>query len=363
MQARPLLIITTRLPPQVCGVGTFSWQLERHWPGDTESHRFLVFDGGTDSIAQSGNRSTSEFGRDWNVLHRALDQFGSGDVLFHYAGYGYQRFGCPTRFPGIFRKWKTKFPDARLYVFFHEVPGPPSIRSKRYLLDVCSRRVAGKIADLADAVITNTPEHAEVLQNLSRHRSIQSVPVPANVEPTGAIQSHRSRTEFVIFGLPFGRWRTLQEFDSDIRAWQNSGTLTKLHLIGPPDKKFDPRSEALLASYSKPEVVIRHGELSPGEISAILSHSRFAFTIATVGNWSKSGSLMAFLAHGCVVISKSISTNRALALAITPDQVTSLSDAELEAKAAASRQWYTENVDWNSLARSMADWIYPDEHR
>ena len=37
MQSRPLIIISTRLPPQLCGIGTFSWLLRRHWPGERAS--------------------------------------------------------------------------------------------------------------------------------------------------------------------------------------------------------------------------------------------------------------------------------------------------------------------------------------
>jgi len=68
--------------------------------------------------------------------------------------------------------------------------------------------------------------------------------------------------EFVVFGLPFGRWQTLRAFDSHIRRWQQDGLLTKLHVIGAPDQKFDLRSNALLSAH-EPETVIRHGELDP----------------------------------------------------------------------------------------------------
>lgn len=353
MQPKPLLIVTTRLPPHVCGVGTFSWKLDQHWPGDTSPHHFLVVEAGPGSEC---DRMT-EFGRDWTALDRSLDQADSGNVLVHYAGHGYQRFGCPVRLSKALHRWKRKFPQSHLTIFFHEVPGSPSLTSKRYLFDLCSRRIAGKLANLADLAVTNTKEHARVLEALSRHRNVRWLPVPANVEPAGDTEQDRIRTEFVIFGLPFGRWRTLQTFDEHIRSWQRNGTLTHLHLVGPSDRKFDLRSERLLESYSNPAVVIRHGQLAPAEVSRILSRARFAFTIANDDNWSKSGSLMAFLAHGCVVIANCESKVDGLSSSVRPGEVGSLSEVELDTKAAEARQWYEQHADWDSLGRRISDLV------
>ena len=95
MQSRPLTIITTRLPPQICGVGTFSWLLDRHWPPNRSQHRFLVVDSGRTDGQTEYDRENLEFGADWRVLGRALDEAGPGDVFLHYAGRAYHPLGCP----------------------------------------------------------------------------------------------------------------------------------------------------------------------------------------------------------------------------------------------------------------------------
>jgi len=358
MQDRPLLIISTRLPPQTCGVGTFSWHLEQHWPGSTFQHRFLVVEGADDSRVALNRNGIAEFGKGYRGLKSALQKSGAIDVLLHYAGNAYQGFGCPIGLARVLRDWKTRSPGSRLIIFFHELPpGRPLLTSKRYWLDVCGRRIAGKFANLADLVITNTPEHARLLEEISRHREVPCLPVPSNIESKGDIHRQRARTEFVIFGLPFGRWQTLQLFDAQIRNWQENGVLTKLHLIGPLDKKFDARSEALLQLYPRPNVVVRHGQLDAADVSRILSGVRFAFTMATDANWSKSGTLMAFLLHGCVVIAKSRSATEPLSWAITPEQVVALPDEELEAKITEARRWYDQNADWKVLAQKVASLI------
>jgi hypothetical protein len=183
------------------------------------------------------------------------------------------------------------------------------------------------------------------------------LPVAANVEPAANISTQRSLTEYVIFGLAYGRWQTLQAFHEHIRQWQTNGRLTRLHLIGPSDKKFDARSNALVGSYPNPDVVVRHGELSSEEVSRLLFQARFAFTTATESNWSKSGTLMAYLAHGCVIIANDRSTVEPLSLAIAPGDVGILSDRELETRGNESRKWYETHLDWRILARNVSDII------
>jgi hypothetical protein len=357
MQSRPLLIISTRLPPQICGIGTFSWLLHRYWDGDTSQHRFLVVDDASRSDGGARPDGISEFGKDWSALGRALDQGGSADVLLHYAGRGYHRLGCPIRLPGILNKWKTKFSDARLIIFFHELPGPLPFTSRHYWLNACNRRIVRKLANLADLVITNSAEHVRTLEKLSRHRNVRCLPVASNVENTGGVEPERARTEFVIFGLPFGRWQTLRTFDSEIRAWQKNGILTKLHLVGPTDDKFDVRSGALLKSYPRPDVIVRHGSIPTEDISRLLSHAQFAFTTADESTWSKSTTLMAYFAHGCVVVARSKSADEPLSLAVRPEELASLSDVALRAKADASRRWYETTADWKILARVVSGLI------
>jgi len=355
MQSRPLIIISTRLPPQICGIGTFSWLLHRHWAGDTSAHRFLVVDDrGNDRPTAA---EISEFGTDWTMLGQALNEAGSADVLLHYAGRAYHRYGCPTQLPRVLQEWKTNFPTARLIIFFHELPGRLPVLSKHYWLNICNRSIVRRLATVADLVITNTQEHVRTLEKLSSHRTIPCLPVPSNVENVAEFRQQKVRTEFVVFGLPYGRWQTLQSFDQDIRGWQQNGTLTNLHLIGPTDKKFDIRSEALLGTYPKPEVVFRHGELSPKQISTFLSKAQFALTTADELTWSKSTTLMSFLDHGCVAVTKTKFSIEPLSFSVTADNVPSILDAELQTKSDAGRHWYRANADWKVLAGKIADLI------
>lgn len=357
MQSRPLTIITTRLPPQICGVGTFSWLLDRHWPNDSSQHRFLVVDRGRNAGSTESNLDVREFGDDWSLLSRALDEIGSTDLLLHYAGRAYQPLGCPGGLARALTKWKSKLPASRLIIFFHELPARLPLLNRHYWINLCSRSVARKLAGIADLMITNTAEHVATLQKISGRKDIRFVPVPSNIERTASGNSPRDRTEFAVFGLPYGRWRILEAFDVEIQQWVAKNLMTKLHLIGPIDEKFDTRSEALIRSYPNPNVVMKHGELSPDRISELLSCVQFALTTVDELTWSKSGTLMAFLAHECSIVSKNRSNLEPLVWNVAPEEIEGISLHELRSRTDAARRWYDTNVAWEVLARKISDWV------
>ena len=110
--------------------------------------------------------------------------------------------------------------------------------------------------------------------------------------------------------------------------------MTKLHLIGPDEKKFAPRSERLISKYPRPDVVVRHGQLGAPEVSRILSRAQFALTNVNSQNWSKSGAFMACAAHGCAVVAKVRANMEPTSLTILPEEVGTISDAAIAEKIA-----------------------------
>jgi hypothetical protein len=354
MKERSLVIITTRLPPQVCGIGTYSWLLHRHWPLDRSETRFLVIDGAAESAASLHGSNISDFHGSARELARQLDQAGNVNVFLHYAGRAYQRYGCPIGLPRVLQKWKTKFPDARLLVSFHELPGNFPITSRYFWIDVCNRRVVRKLAGLADVIVTNTADHAQKIETISGRRDLHVVPVGSNIEPPGPLSEHRERAEFVIFGLAFGRWQTLQMFAPQIRSWQEKGFLTRLHLVGPRDQKFDARADELIASFPKPEAVVRHGLLPPVEVSKILSRARYGLTNATPANWSKSAVFMACASHGCAVVCKIKSEVPPLCFTVAADEIGTVQEPDLAERTQSLQKWYHQNASWNVIAAKIS---------
>jgi hypothetical protein len=352
VSARADVVITTRLPPQICGVGAYSWLAHKHAP-DGRDVEFLVMDGAAESRSALEHHQVTEFNGDARRLQTALGRAGGGDVLLHYAARGYQRFGCPTWLPSALTEWKSSFPSGRLTVFFHEVPGDVRRLSHHFVLAKINEWIIRRLAQIADVLVTNTEGHAAALRKLSGRAVVHCIPVGSNIEPPRGTSAQRADAEFVVFGLPFGRRQTLQAFGADIATWHDRGVLRKLHLIGPEDRVAVAAPEGPLSG-NVSSAVVRHGTLAETDVSRLLSTARFALTNVTRRTWSKSGSFMACAAHGCIVVTEQRETEGPLRYALAKTEVGRVSTAEIESRAAALKGWYVENAAWAVTARRLS---------
>ena len=355
MKTRPLAIITTRLPPAVCGIGAFSQLLRKHWPNDSRPVNFLIMEGAPPASPDAD--SVIAFEGDGTKLTRALSRLGNADVLLHYAGRAYHSLGFPLWLPRALAKWRTQFPTGRLMVFFHEVPGELPITSRHYWLGRLNSHVISRLAKLADVVVTNTETHRAALRKICGRDDIQLLPIPSNI-PAATATAPRTRSEFMIFGLSFGRWQTLQAFDQHIRRWTNSGQLTKLHLVGPADDRFAREADEVIAAWPDSSLVVRHGRLAAAEVSALLGQTGFTLTNVTQHTWSKSGAFMAAAASRCpIVVHEKEGASGAFFYTIAAAEVEEIADEELERRTEALASWYHDNADWPVIgARVAALW-------
>lgn len=355
MSASRSVVITTRLPPQVCGVGAYSWLAQQNRAQDSAPTEFLVMEGAADSRALLGWDAITDFDGNPRTLAQALDQAGPANVLLHYAGRAYQRFGCPTWMPGVLAQWKAKFPDGRLSIFFHEMPGNFPWFSRQFLLGKIGTRIVRQLTAVADTLVTNTENHAATLRGLSGREEVHFLPVGSNIEPVANPAQPRLKTEFLIFGLPFGRLQTLRIFDEEIRSWQETGRLTALHLIGPEDEQFTSQANQLVKQWPKGDIAVPHGMLPNAEVARLFARAQFALTNVTRETWSKSGAFMACAATGCAAVIKSRETQSVpLSYAIAAGEVEKISETELASRTVSLKAWYYENADWNVTARRLA---------
>jgi hypothetical protein len=191
---------------------------------------------------------------------------------------------------------------------------------------------------------------------------VEWFPVPSNIPAGANHHGPRARGEFIVFGLPFGRWQTLKMFDPHICSWIESGRLTKLHIVGPLDEKFDARAEDLIARWPQADLIHRHGMLPPAKVSEVLDRVQFGLANASMENWSKSAVFMAFASHGCAVVVKNRSDALPLRFTITPDEVGSIDDVDLAERARALKEWYDTHSNWNIIAKRIFD-LWPRKMR
>ncbi|CAN5473563.1 hypothetical protein BH18VER1_BH18VER1_18890 [soil metagenome] len=355
MNQRPFVIITTRLPPDSCGIGNYSSRLRQHWPGKGRPVEFLVIDGADAASPPVSSDRVREFNGNARQLSAALQRIGEADVLLHYAGRAYHRFGCPMWLPRVMADWRRSCPSGRLMVFFHELPGSAPLMSRHFWLDLANARIVAQLASVADAVATNTDHHTATLRRISGRADIQLVPVGSNIESDGTETPERVATEFVLFGLPFGRLQTLRLFDEHLQKWIATGRLTRLHIIGPVDGRFAAEGDDLISRWQHPEVAERHGMLASAEVARLLRGAEFALTNVTTETWSKSSAFMACAAIGCsVVVTSRPAEIVPLTYATAADEVETISRGELNERRSALAAWYRENADWPVIAHRLA---------
>ena len=350
-------MISTRLSPGACGIGAYSLMLRKHWPNDAARPlELLVVEGKSGADGLHDCDRVAEFAGSGERLRCELDRIGAADVLLQYAGRAYHRLGAPLWMPRVFKRWKRQYPNSRLMIFAHELPGDLSISSRHYWLGQLNSYLIRQLASVSDVLATNTEHHAAKLQSLSGRADVHVVPIGSNIE-VAPVQPAvlRSPSEFVVFGLPFGRLQTLQTFQADVRRWHSSGKLTKLHVIGPQDDAFSREANELMSGWPKSIEIIRHGTLPSAEVSTLLQRARFALTNVSDETWSKSGAFIAAATHGCVVVvARRVGDSPPLANAITAEEFDSISDAEIERRAGALARWAAENASWPVIARRIA---------
>ncbi|MEP6821106.1 MAG: hypothetical protein ABI946_02025 [Chthoniobacterales bacterium] len=354
MNSQPLGIITTRLPPATCGIGTYSSLLQKHWPDSDRTAVFMVVEATTGELTASERKI--EFGGDGSRLAHALESLGGTDVILHYAGRAYQRYGLPIWLPSVLRGWKKRFPSARLMVIFHEVPGGGlPITSPHFWLGKVEERLVRKLTQIGDVLVTNTAWHRERLRNLSGREDVQVVPVGANIAAREESKVSRCRTEFALFGLPYGRLQVCRQFESRLKEWHAQGLLTTLHVIGPSDEKFSPMAEEILTRCLPPAAIMRYGGLPSDEVATLLRRAQFALTNVTVATWSKSTAFMACAAYGCAVVMKEEHEPPVpLTYAIPAADLSAISEMDLASKSARLQEWYRAHAAWPVIAARIS---------
>ncbi|MFL6197464.1 MAG: glycosyltransferase family 1 protein [Thermoanaerobaculia bacterium] len=185
-----ILQITPHLPPPFEGVGTYATALAGALARRGIETRFLVPD------------------RTVRGLSREIGD--AETVLLHYAGYGYQRRGCPAWLAEGLASWR-----GRLVTVFHEAwaSGPPW-RSSFWLLPL-QRRIAAALARRSSALATTLQIYADMLRPWAP--DIAVMPVFSTVgEPERVPAFGERERRLVVFGGAGVRGRAYGPFRAEL---------------------------------------------------------------------------------------------------------------------------------------------------
>ncbi len=264
-----ILQIVPHLPPPFEGVGTYAAALAEALAKLGIETRFLVPD---------------------RTVQGLLSGIGDAEtVLLHYAGYGYQRRGCPSWLAEGLARWKGK---GRLVTVFHEVwaSGPPW-RSSFWLLPF-QRRIAAALARRSRALATTLPVYADLLRPWASDVAV--MPVFSTVGEPAAVPGFRERARrIVVFGGAGVRGRAWRPFLPELARTVRELGAEEIVDVGP--------------AVDLPETVegipVRGlGVLPPAEVSALLLGSAAGFLAYPPDFLPKSTIFAAYCAHGVLPV-------------------------------------------------------------
>jgi hypothetical protein len=328
-----VVIVTPEVAPGAGGVGDYTLRMIEQWEGRANV-RFVI---------------------------PPLDELQlperDGRVLVQYSAYGFDQFGAPRKLLRRLRDWKQSGGGV-LVMMFHEIwTFWPSWNHNR-LLQALHRHSLGKLLPHVDAIFTSTASQAEHLRRLAGGRTVQVLPVGSNV-PVVQGDAVRDPGAAVLFGLQGSRLRALRELHEHLRPLAEARRITSLTSVGGGNTAAGERDEREMLS--RLALVNGHQQrdaLPEEEVSAELSQASFGISAQDELSITKSGTFMAYAAHGLSIISPAADPVglAPLCWATHPAELLrGVSEDELRERAARLRDWQQNTASWSRIADRFAE--------
>ena len=274
-----------------CGVGDYAALLAAEicsrWGGRSGFLALEVVDGGN-GVSEDQSRQIE---RCAETFAQTLE--GCQRVLLHYAGYGYQKRGCPLWLVNGVRRWRRRCPDARLVTMFHERYAFGRPWQSSFWTSPLQKWIFAELARLSDVAVTNREENLRLLQRMRGGDQVWQMPVFSTVgEPTTCQALLIRPPRLALFGgAGFRRLALTRDLD-DLRKFCARHSITEGVEIGPGDTP-------------QPQLGLKWrklGALPAAEVSRWLEGSRFGFMSYASTALEKSTIFAAYAAHGVVPV-------------------------------------------------------------
>jgi hypothetical protein len=280
-----------------------------------------------------------------------------GRVLVQYSAYGFGRHGYPRWLIKALLEWKKKS-RGTLAIMFHEIWTFWPVWNKNHLLQQLHRRDLGRLVRVADAVFTTTSSQAAYLGALSPRCEIQVLPVGSTIRRVEPTEGEKEAGAAVLFGLQGTRLRALRRMHAELKSLGAAGKIRKIVTAGArQSREGDDEEAALLTELELIDGFDQRGPLPEEKISELLSACEFALSAQDDLSITKSGTFMAYAAHGVNIIScyADASKSEPLSLLISPDELMKgLAQPELESRGERLRQWQERTAAWPGIATQIA---------
>lgn len=349
-----VVIICPEIAPGSGGLADYTLRVVEQWNGKFPL-RFIV----PAAEEKSPAVLPSEFNVDVTERSRAalrekLPARG-GKVLLQYSAYGFDHFGYPRWLLQTLADWKSSS-GGLLAVMLHEIWTFWPVLNRNYLIQQLHRRDLRVLIGCADAVLTSTDNQAGHLRELEPATVVHVLPVGSNVRPRGG--ANREPGLAVLFGLQGVRLRALQAMEAELKALASASLLTKVVTIGGANTADGNQEEQrILSTLPLSEGAEQEGTLAEMEISSWLARASFGISAQDELSLTKSGTFMAYAAHGLNILSPCADTAKSEPLpwlTRPAELLRGLSPDVLTGRAGKLRAWQERTSSWPVIADRFA---------
>ncbi len=271
-----------------------------------------------------------------------------GRVLVQYSAYGFDRRGYPRRLLRELLDWRKRTGGC-LVVMVHEIWSLCAPWNRNFLRQQLHRRALLRLVAAADATFTTTTDQARRLGS-----SAEFLPVGTTIGVHPGAEGSRAPGAAVLFGLQGSRLRALRTMHQDLHALAAAGRLARLTTCG---AGLDPEETRLLRALPLADGFAQRGALPEVEVSRELAGASFGVLGLDALSLTKSGTFMAYAAHGLNVLSLAAQpTGPAPLCWLThPEEwLAGIADEEQRARAEKLRAWQEATASWPRIAARFA---------
>lgn len=281
----------------------------------------------------------------------------AGRVLLQYSAYGFDGRGFPQKLIRALIDWKSKT-RGLLVLMFHEIWTFWPMVHPNAFTQCLHRRALKKLIRSADAIFTSTASQAAHLGKLCPEKSVRVLPVGSNIRRNENADFPRHRDWAVLFGLEGTRVRALKRMGRQLDALATSGAIAKIVTVGAGDGSLAMEERNLLSNFQLKEGFEQQGRQAENEISKLLLSTAFGISDQDELSLTKSGTFMAYGAHGVNVISEAADPAKAepMCLLVSPDELSrQIPEPELKRRAQQLCLWQQRVSSWPSIATAFSD--------
>lgn len=344
-----LIIICPELAPGAGGLADYTLRVVEHWPTGMRL-RFIL----PESAPAAAERNVQFVQRSAKELLSALPATG-GKVLVQYSAYGFDPFGHPRWLLRALIEWKRRSGGV-LVLMLHEIWTFWPVLNKNYVVQQLHRRDLRTLLGLSDAVFTSTASQADHLHKLSPDPRAEVLPVGSNIRVPEGATSERAAGVAVLFGLQATRIRTLEKMGGELRQLAGDCRLVKIITAGSGVVGDDKERELLLELQLR-DGFEQRGALAEADISQLLLQAEFGVSAQDKLSLTKSGTFMAFAAHGLNIISPygAPSADEPLCWVTAPAELLGgVAPAVLQERSRLLQSWQKRTASWPHIAKQFA---------